>query len=169
MQSGGVTVSCCIVLIYLLLGKKKLSCCYDIMNRTYWGISCIGIMFRKTKIQPENTHLLCKGKSHCMAELLFDQLRFSCFACVELDRDLQVWSNPNQSNRRSAIQWQLPLWSKWVFSDTTNCFKLDSFQLRSETRHLVTKPRIVNSMYNESFSRILTSQIGRFSTEILTG
>ena len=105
MQSGGVTLSCCIVLIYLLLGRKKLSCCYDIMNaRTYWGKSCIGIMFRKTKIQPENTHLLCKGKSHCMAELLFDQLRFSCFACVELDRDLQVWSNPNQSNRRSAIQ-----------------------------------------------------------------
>ena len=105
MQSGGVTLSCCIVLIYLLLGRKKLSCCYDIMNaRKYWGKSCIGIMFRKTKIQPENTHLLCKGKSHCMAELLFDQLRFSCFACVELDRDLQVWSNPNQSNRRSAIQ-----------------------------------------------------------------
>ena len=37
--------------------------------------------------------------NHCTADLLFDWLGFSCFACVELERDLQVWSNPNQSNR----------------------------------------------------------------------
>ena len=36
-----------------------------------------------------------------MADLLFDWLGFNCFAYVELDRDLQVWSNPNKSNRRS--------------------------------------------------------------------
>ena len=52
----------------------------------------------------ENIHLLCKGKYHCMTDLLFDWLGFSYFAYVDLDRDLQVWSNPNQSNRRSAKQ-----------------------------------------------------------------
>ena len=30
-------------------------------------------------------------------------LDFSCFAFVEFDTDLQVWSNPNQSNKRSAV------------------------------------------------------------------
>ena len=35
-------------------------------------------------------------------------LQFSCFACVELDRYFQVWSNPNQSNRRSAVQYYFP-------------------------------------------------------------
>ena len=49
----------------------------------------------------------------------------SCFACVEIDRYLQVWSNPNQSNRWSAVQWYFPLRNKWVFSDITIeiCFK----------------------------------------------
>ena len=51
---------------------------------------------------PENTHLLRKGKYHCMTDLLFDWLGFSCFAYIELDRGIQVWSNLNQSNRRSA-------------------------------------------------------------------
>ena len=37
-----------------------------------------------------------------VAALLFDWFGFSCFAYVELDTDLQVWSNLNQSNRRSA-------------------------------------------------------------------
>ena len=66
-------------------------------------------------LSPENTHLLCNRKYHCTADLLFDWLGFSCFACVELERDLQVWSNPNQSNRW-AVQWNFPLWSNWVFS-----------------------------------------------------
>ena len=48
--------------------------------------------------------LLHKGKYHSMTDLLFDWLGFSCFAYVELDRALQVWSNPNQSNRGSAVQ-----------------------------------------------------------------
>ena len=51
---------------------------------------------------PENTHLLRKGKYHGMTDL-FDWLGFSCFASVELNRDLQFWSNANQSNR-SVIQ-----------------------------------------------------------------
>ena len=65
---------------------------------------------------PENTHLLRKGKYHSMADLLFDWLGFSCFACIELDRYLQVWLNPNQSNRKSAAQLYFLFWRKWVFS-----------------------------------------------------
>ena len=42
----------------------------------------------------ESTHLLCKGKYHCTADLMFDLLGFSCFAHVESDADLQVLSNP---------------------------------------------------------------------------
>ena len=48
----------------------------------------------------ENTHLLCKGKYHCMAELLF-----VLFAYAELVTYCHVWLSPNQSNRRSAEQW----------------------------------------------------------------
>ena len=51
-----------------------------------------------------------------MADLLFDWIGFSGFAYVKLDRDLQVWLNPNQSNRRYAVQLYFPLQSKWVLS-----------------------------------------------------
>ena len=64
----------------------------------------VRIAVDKAMEQPDNTHLIRKGKHHCMANLLFNWIGFSCFACVELDRDLQLWLNPNQSNRRSAIQ-----------------------------------------------------------------
>ena len=47
--------------------------------------------------QAENTHLLCMGKYHCMADVLFCSSGFSCFAYVELARDLLVfWSYPNR-------------------------------------------------------------------------
>ena len=52
-------------------------------------------------MRAENTDSSCKGKYHCMADLLFDWFGFSCFSFLELDTDLQVWSNPNQSNRWS--------------------------------------------------------------------
>ena len=45
-----------------------------------------------------------KGKFHCTADLLFYCFGFSGFENVELETDLRLWSNPNQSNRRSAIQ-----------------------------------------------------------------
>ena len=47
----------------------------------------------------ENAHLLRKGKDHCTA----DRFGFSCFAYVELDTDLEVWSNPNKSNRLAVV------------------------------------------------------------------
>ena len=58
------------------------------------------------------------GREHSLSEgnLQFEWLGFSCFAYVELDRDLQIWSNPNQSNRRSVVQWYFPLQCKRVFS-----------------------------------------------------
>ena len=40
-----------------------------------------------------------------MVDLLFYLFEFSCFDYVEFETDLLVWSNPNQSYRRSAIQW----------------------------------------------------------------
>ena len=38
---------------------------------------------------------------------------FDCFTCVELETDLLVWSNPNQSNKRSVIQGYFPIRSKY--------------------------------------------------------
>ena len=43
----------------------------------------------------------------------FYLLRFSCFAQVEIRTDLLVCLNLNQSNRRSAVQWYLPMQCKW--------------------------------------------------------
>ena len=51
---------------------------------------------------------LTLGEVHHMADLQFILLWFSCFAYVEWTTVLLVWSNPNQSNRRSAVQWYFP-------------------------------------------------------------
>ena len=50
-------------------------------------------------LKAENTHILRKGKYQCTAGLMFNLLTYN-----ELTTDLLVWSNPNQSNRRSAVQ-----------------------------------------------------------------
>ena len=65
---------------------------------------------------PENTHLLRKGKYHCTADLLFDQLGFGQTSKSVYSFNSKKQLNPNQSNRRSTIQRYLPLQSKWVFS-----------------------------------------------------
>ena len=44
------------------------------------------------------------GKYDCTADLLFVLFGLSSFAIVELATAFLVWSNPNQSNRRSAMQ-----------------------------------------------------------------
>ena len=69
-----------------------------------------------------NTPLLWKGKYHYTADLLVHWLGFCCFAYVELDRLSQVWSMPNQSNRRSAVQRKFTLWSKWVFFELLDSY-----------------------------------------------
>ena len=61
----------------------------------------------------ENTHLQCTGKYHCTSDLLFYRCGFSSFAYVELAICLLLWSNPNQSNRRSAVQKCFLLWSQY--------------------------------------------------------
>ena len=62
------------------------------------------LLWKFSYICTENTHLLRKGKYHCMADLLFDWFGFSCFVEMKLKTDLLVWPNPNWSNRRSAVQ-----------------------------------------------------------------
>ena len=54
--------------------------------------------------------LLHKGKYHCMVDLLCILFGLTCFAYVELATALLVWSIPNQSNMRSAVQLSSPLW-----------------------------------------------------------
>ena len=46
-----------------------------------------------------------------MADLLIDWFGFSCFAYVKLTTYLLVWSNSDQSNRRSTLQWYFILFS----------------------------------------------------------
>ena len=53
-----------------------------------------------------------KRKYHWMADLLFILFGYSCFAYVEWTTILLVWSNPNQSKSKSAVQ--------LVFSGYTN-------------------------------------------------
>ena len=62
----------------------------------------------QVRAKVEKTHLLCKGKYHRTADLLFDSFGFSCFVVLKLS-DLLVRTNPNQWNRRSAVQWYFPL------------------------------------------------------------
>ena len=69
-----------------------------------------------TKGYPENSLLLHKGKYQWMADVVFVLLGYSCFSHAKLVTYLLVWLNQNQSNRRSAVQWYFPLWSKWVLT-----------------------------------------------------
>ena len=46
----------------------------------------------------------CMGKYYCTTDLLFYLFRCGCFSNVELETYFLVWSNPNQSNKRSAVQ-----------------------------------------------------------------
>ena len=73
------------------------------------------------KIEPENTHLLCKGKHHCAADLMFYTFGFSCFACDELTTYLLAWLHANPSTRKSVIltlsEYSLAEWSLvWIKS-----------------------------------------------------
>ena len=54
---------------------------------------------------PENTHLLRKGKYHCTADLLFDRLGFGQTSKSVYSFNSTKRLNPNQSNRRWAIQY----------------------------------------------------------------
>ena len=76
-----------------------------------------------TVSQENSIHLLCTGKCHCTADLLVYLFGVSCFAYCELATDLLILQNPNQSNRRSAIQWYFPIQSKWFVNwEKISCF-----------------------------------------------
>ena len=65
------------------------------------------------RLHSENTQLLCKGKYHCTADLLFDRLGFG-----QTSKSVYSFNSTKQlnPNRRSAVQWYFPLQSNWVFS-----------------------------------------------------
>ena len=54
--------------------------------------------------QAEDTNLFRKGKYHYMADLLFDLFGLSCSTYFKGTMDILVCLNPNQSDRRSAVQ-----------------------------------------------------------------
>ena len=77
---------------------------------------------------------------------------FSFFAYVEWTTVLIVRSNPNQSNRRSAVQWHFPL--LWVFSGLAfkliNCWPhspIEAFNAWDLTR---TSPQSLNANFHSS-------------------
>ena len=74
-----------------------------------------GKLFRKDKCAWswkglfDYPHLLCKGKYQSIADLLFYLFVSLCIAYVVVTTDLLVWKIPNQSRRRSAVQWHFHL------------------------------------------------------------
>ena len=62
----------------------------------------------KTGPNPGAGTLTIRGSITVRTADLFIFFGFSCFAYVELVTYLLVWSNPNQSNRRSAVQIYFP-------------------------------------------------------------
>ena len=58
---------------------------------------------------------LYKGKYHCKADLFY-LCGFRWFVYVELATELLGWLNPNESNKRTALQWYFHLRSKRVLS-----------------------------------------------------
>ena len=62
-------------------------------------------LVRLTLVKPENTHLLCKAKYHCMADLLFDWFGFAKLvnryliqhkqgSWIVTSQESVLWSNP---------------------------------------------------------------------------
>ena len=64
------------------------------------------------------TYLLCKGK--CLSLNSWPPVWLvGCFVTSKWSTDLLVWLNPNQLNRRTALQLYFLLRSEWVFSALT--------------------------------------------------
>ena len=64
----------------------------------------------------ENAHTI---RTRGGSTVYFIGLESAALLTQNLITDFLVWLDPNQSNRRSAVQWYFPLQSKWVFSDWT--------------------------------------------------
>jgi hypothetical protein len=52
---------------------------------------------------------ILKGKDHCTIDLLFDWFGISCVTTDNFSFLFAKQTNPNQSNRRSMVQWYFPL------------------------------------------------------------
>jgi len=60
---------------------------------------------------------ILKGKYHCTIGLLFDWFGISCMTTDNFGFHFAKHTNPNQSNRRSTVQWYFP---PLVFHGSTN-------------------------------------------------
>ena len=77
----------------------------DAFSRVHRALSFGKINKLSMKRQRLITRLLCKGKCHCTTDLLFYLFGSTYFTYYgKLTTDLLVWSDPNLSNKRSAIQ-----------------------------------------------------------------
>ena len=108
----------------------------------------------KSKLDPENTHLLRKGKYHCTADLLFDRLGFGQTSKSVYSFNSTKQLNPNQSNRRSAVQWYFPLQSNWVFSAWSHYSNSACYQRLTE--------RVKPSRIGHFFARVKRGQLDDF-------
>ena len=110
-------------LIHKLLQKPRIS--PRIEKSLYlWKCSCLLLCTAEPADSAENTHLLRKGKYHCTADLLFDQLGFGQTSKSVHSFNSTKPMNTNQSNRRSVVSFSdiSPYLKKWVFSDV--CYHL---------------------------------------------
>ena len=114
----------------------------------------------------ENTHFLRKAKYHCMTDLQFDQLGFGQTSKSVYSFNSTKHLNPNQSNRRSAVQWYFPLQSKWVFSELicTDTFSLVlCFQLICVSHVQCDKIELFLKVIGYKFSNKSCQNIWQFS------
>jgi len=63
--------------------------------------------------RPSLDQSLFRGKYHCTVDLLFDRFGMSCMTTDNFCFYLQKRLNPNQSNRRSTVQWYFPFSIPW--------------------------------------------------------
>ena len=105
------------------------------MSRKYLP-ACVSLLLHNltfsfnTIHSTEKTYLLCNVKYHCAADLLFEWFGFDQTYKSPSNSTQAKQLNPNQSNRRSVVQWYFPLWSKWVFS----VFFISPFYFINSTR-----------------------------------
>ena len=98
-------------------------------------------------MQVTSIYYLNQGKYHFTSDLLFILFTFSYIADGKLKIALIVWSNPNKSNRRSAVHWNIPLW--WVF-----CLNLKSVKERGHLNDLLA----ISSLQSKPSKLDLSSQ-----------
>ena len=95
------------------------------MTFSYSNILTLGIIEIP---RSANTHILCKGKHHCMADILFYYFGFNQRSQFVYNFNVTKLLNINQSNRRLATHWSFPLQSKWVLVFSNNWVEVSKDQ-----------------------------------------